>query len=153
MEPGRSRRTAAPEPVETTLGGIDALPWTGAAGPGYQAATVADGRRKPKTDAPRWRKCSSWMQGGLKDGERKPATMRVAGWRPGEGREAMQSFFYFQTDSCRIIVQLAARTHLFQDGNIGCEILCKRSHYRLIVRLREGICKAICQKIERIALF
>ena len=139
--------------METKAGGIDALLRNGAAGPGCQAATVVDGRSETKTGAARWRKVASRMQGGLKDGERKPATMRVAGWRPGEGREAMQSFFYFQTDSCRIIVQLAARTHLFQDGNIGCEILCKRSHYRLIVRLREGICEAICQKIERIALF
>ena len=63
------------------------LPPDRAAGPGCQAATVADGSRAPETDAPRWRKCASWMQGGLKDGRRKPATMRVAGWRPDEGRE------------------------------------------------------------------
>ena len=65
----------------------DAFPRTGAAGTGCQAATEADGRRVPETDAPRWRKCVSWMQGGLKDGRRKPATMRVAGWRPDEGRK------------------------------------------------------------------
>ena len=34
----------------------DAFPRNGAAGPGCQAATVADGRR---TDAPRWRKSAS----------------------------------------------------------------------------------------------
>ena len=65
----------------------DAFPRNGRAGPGCQAATVADGRRKPETDAARWRKGASWMQGGLKDGKRKPATVRVAGWRPGEGRK------------------------------------------------------------------
>ena len=65
----------------------DAFPRTGAAGPGCQAATVADGRRETKTGGPRWRKCTSWMQGGLKDGRRKPATMRVAGWRPDKGRK------------------------------------------------------------------
>ena len=27
------------------------------------------------------------MQSGPTNGERKPATGRVAGWRPGEGRE------------------------------------------------------------------
>ena len=73
--------------METTPGGIDAFPRTGAAGPGCQAATVADGRREPETDAPRWRKSASRMQGGLKNGERKPATVRVAGWRSDEGRE------------------------------------------------------------------
>ena len=52
----------------------DAFPRTGAAGPGCQAATVADGRREPETDAPRWRKCASWMQGGPTNGRRKPAT-------------------------------------------------------------------------------
>ena len=86
-KPGRSRRTAAPEPVETTPVGIDAFPRIGAAGPGCQAATVADGRRETKIDAPRWRKCASWMQGGPTNGIRKPATVRVAGWRPDEGRE------------------------------------------------------------------
>ena len=60
----------------------DAFPRNGATGPGCQAATVADGRREPETDAPRWRKCASWMQGGLKDGERKPAT----GWWRAGGR-------------------------------------------------------------------
>ena len=68
----------------------DAFPRTGAAGPGCQAATVADGRRKPETGAPRWRKCASWMQCGLKDGRRKPATMRAAGWRPDEGRKGVR---------------------------------------------------------------
>ena len=58
----------------------DAFPRSGAAGPGCQAATVADGRWEPETGAPRWRKCASWMQGGLKDGKRKPAT---GGWRAG----------------------------------------------------------------------
>ena len=57
-----------------------AFPRTGPAGPGCQAATVADGRREPETDAPRWREGASWMQGGLKDGKRKPAT---GGWRAG----------------------------------------------------------------------
>ena len=57
------------------------------AGPGCQAATVAEGRRETKTRAPRWRKCASWMQGGPTNGIRKPATVRVAGWRPDEGRE------------------------------------------------------------------
>ena len=60
----------------------DAFPRTGTVRPGRQAATVAEGRREPKTDAPRWRKCASWMQGGLKDGERKPAT----GWWRAGGR-------------------------------------------------------------------
>ena len=41
----------------------DAFPRTGAAGPGCQAATVADGRRVTETGATRWRKGASWMQG------------------------------------------------------------------------------------------
>ena len=65
----------------------DAFPRNGAAGPGCQAATVADGRRAQETDAPRWRKCASRKQGGPTNGIRKPATVRVAGWRPDEGRE------------------------------------------------------------------
>ena len=80
----RAKRTEVREPQTRRT---DAFPRNGAAGPGCQAATVADGRRKPETDAPRWRKCASWMQGGPTDGERKPATERVAGWRPDEGRE------------------------------------------------------------------
>ena len=68
--------------METTPGGIDAFPRNGAAGPGCQAATVADGLKELETGAPRWRKCASWMQGGLKDGERKPAT----GWWRAGGR-------------------------------------------------------------------
>ena len=80
MKPGRLRQYAAPEPVETMPGGIDAFPRIGKAEPGCQAATVADGRRKTETGATRWRKCASWMQGGLKAGERKPAT---GGWRAG----------------------------------------------------------------------
>ena len=87
MKPGRSRRTDAPEPVETKTGGIDAFPRTGAAGPGCQAATVADGRREKETEAPRWRKCASWMQGGPKNGITKARHRRVAGWRPDEGRK------------------------------------------------------------------
>ena len=63
MKPGRSRRTDAPEPVETKTGGIDAFPRNGVAGPGCQAATVADGRRETETGVARWRKCASWMQG------------------------------------------------------------------------------------------
>ena len=59
MKPGRSRRTDAPEPVETKTGGIDAFPRNGVAGPGCQAATVADGRRETKTGALRWRKSTS----------------------------------------------------------------------------------------------
>ena len=86
-KPGRSRRTDAPEPVETTPGGIDAFPRTSAAGPGCQAATVADGRRKPETDAPRWRKCVSWMQGGLKDGKTK-ARHRAGGGLEVRPRDA-----------------------------------------------------------------
>ena len=71
----------------------DAFPRTGAAGPGCQAATVADGRREPENGAPRWRKCASWMQGGLKDGERKPATV---GWRAGgRTRDARGSLTYY----------------------------------------------------------
>ena len=70
----------------------DAFPRTGAAGPGCQAATVADGRRKPETGAPRWRKCVSWMQGGLKDGKTKARHRRVAGWRTDEGREGVTVF-------------------------------------------------------------
>ena len=87
MKPGRSRRTDAPEPVETKTGGIDAFPRNGVAGPGCQAATVADGRREKETEAPRWRKCASWMQGGPKNGITKARHRRVAGWRPDEGRE------------------------------------------------------------------
>ena len=87
MKPGRSRRTDAPEPVETKTGGIDAFPRNGVAGPGCQAATVADGRREKETEAPRWRKCASWMQGGPKNGITKARHRRVAGWRPSEGRE------------------------------------------------------------------
>ena len=37
----------------------DAFPRNGAAGPGCQAATVADGRRETKTGALRWRKSTS----------------------------------------------------------------------------------------------
>ena len=40
----------------------DAFPRTGAAGPGCQAATVADGRRETETGAARWRKGTPWMQ-------------------------------------------------------------------------------------------
>ena len=69
----------------------DAFPRTGAAGAGCQAATVADGRRTPKTDAARWRKCASWMQGGLKDGITKARHRRVAGWRPGEERKGLST--------------------------------------------------------------
>ena len=67
----------------------DAFPRTGAAGPGCQAATVADGRRETETGAPRWRKCASWMQGGLKNGERKPATV---GWRLEAGRGTRRGY-------------------------------------------------------------
>ena len=86
-KPGRSRRTDAPEPVETTPGGIDAFPRTSAAGPGCQAATVADGRRKPETDAPRWRKGASCDAGRPEGRHTKARHLRVAGWRPGEGRK------------------------------------------------------------------
>ena len=65
----------------------DAFPRNGAAGPGCQAATVADGRRKPETDAPRWRKCASWMQGGLKDGKTK-ARHRAGGGLEVRPRDA-----------------------------------------------------------------
>ena len=81
----------AGEPVETKTGGIDAFPRNGVAGPGCQAATVADGRREKETEAPRWRKCASWMQGGPKNGITKARHRRVAGWRPGEGREGENS--------------------------------------------------------------
>ena len=77
----------AGEPVETKTGGIDAFPRNGVAGPGCQAATVADGRREKETEAPRWRKCASWMQGGPKNGITKARHRRVAGWRPDEGRK------------------------------------------------------------------
>ena len=80
--------------METKTGGIDAFPRNGVAGPGCQAATVADGRRETETDAPRWRKCASWMQGGPKNGRRKPATVRVAGWRPDEGREKVALHYH-----------------------------------------------------------
>ena len=63
----------------------DAFPRTGAAGPGCQAATVADGRRVPETDAPRWRKCVSWMQGGLKDGKTKARHRAGGGLEAGRG--------------------------------------------------------------------
>ena len=68
------------------------LPWNGAAGPGCQAATVADERRETKIGATRWRKSNVLMQGGPTDGKRKPATVWVAGWRPGEGREGLLYF-------------------------------------------------------------
>ena len=60
----------------------ESMPSPGAAqaGPGCHAATVADGRRETETDAPRWRKITTWMQGGPKDGIRKPATGE---WRAG----------------------------------------------------------------------
>ena len=68
----------------------DAFPRNGAAGPGWQAATVADGRRVPETDAPRWRKCASWMQGRPEGRQTKARHRRVAGWRPDEGREGVR---------------------------------------------------------------
>ena len=68
----------------------DAFSRTGVAGTGCQAATVADGRRAPETDAPRWRKCVSWMQGGPMNGERKPAT---GGWRAGDRARDARGLF------------------------------------------------------------
>ena len=58
----------------------DAFLRTGAAGPGCQAATVADGRRKPETARRGGGSVLLGCRGGLKDGERKPAT---GGWRAG----------------------------------------------------------------------
>ena len=78
----------------------DAFRRNGAAGPGCQAATVAGGRRAPKTDAAQWRKCVSWMQGGPTDGRRKPATVRVAGWRPDEGRKGDMISLFSLTSRC-----------------------------------------------------
>ena len=100
MKPGRSRRTDAPEPVETKTGGIDAFPRNGVAGPGCQAATVADGRRETETDAPRWRKITTWMQGGPKDGIRKPATGEWrAGGRTRDAKENSSQREYFTVPS------------------------------------------------------
>ena len=65
----------------------DAFPRNGRAGPGCQAATVADGRRVPETDAPRWRKCVSWMQGGLKDGKTKARHRAGGGLEAGRGTQ------------------------------------------------------------------
>ena len=64
-----------------------AFPRTGPAGPGCQAATVADGRRKPETGELRWREGVSWMQGSPKNGRRKPATVRGRAGGRAEGRE------------------------------------------------------------------
>ena len=90
----RAKRTEVREPQTRRT---DAFPRNGAAGPGCQAATVADGRRRPETDAPRWRKCASWMQGGPTNGRRKPAT---GGWRAGgRARDARASGFSQQTTS------------------------------------------------------
>ena len=63
----------------------DAFPRTGAAGPGCQAATVAGGLREPETDAPRWRKCASWMQGGPTNGKTKARHHAGGGLEAGRG--------------------------------------------------------------------
>ena len=80
----------------------ESMPSPGAAqaGPGCQAATVADGRRETETDAPRWRKITTWMQGGPKDGIRKPATGEWrAGGRTRDAKENSSQREYFTVPS------------------------------------------------------
>ena len=73
----------------------DAFPRTGAAGPGCQAATVADGRRETKTDAPRWRKCDSWMQWRPERRQTKARHRAGGGLEAGRGTQVVSSILFY----------------------------------------------------------